>query len=204
MRIKLPLLNAINFAIIFGVLTHFANQVYPDSNLLFISSPILNALIWLVIGAVIGFLVSMVPSHKSDPMNRKHMPNKVSTKLVLIPTILLIILIAVSAVYMSGYSPFELAGHTTAEETEEIDVVEEVEEMVEEEVEAIVYDRDFEGVCEEKTGVEKVYVEEAGDFTHVITWEELDYGCNIKRDCIQQAAADGEDIADEDIRCTAS
>jgi hypothetical protein len=199
MRVKLPVINAINFAIIFGVLTHFANQVSPTSNLLFISNTLLNALIWMVIGGVIGFLVNFVPSHKREPTYKKHIPSKVSTKLVLIPTILLVLLIAVSAVYMSGHSPFELAGHTTAEDTEEVEVTEEIEEVVEEVVEEIDYDHSYEGVCEEKTGVEKVYIEAAGDFTHVITWGETEFGCNIKRDCLQQM-----DIEEDDVRCTAS
>lgn len=200
MRIKLPLLNAINFAIIFGVITHFANEVSPSSNLLFISNPFLNALIWLIIGGIIGFAVSIIPSPKNGPMKRRHhMPDKVSTKLVLIPTILLILLIAVSAVYMAGHSPFEFAGHTTAEETEE--VIEEVEEeIIEEEVEDVDYDRDFRGVCEEKTGIEKIWVEAAGDYTHEVTWEETEFGCNIKRDCIQQMPNEDPN----DIRCTAS
>jgi len=199
MRYRLPILNAINFGIIFGILTYYLNQIPTEINILFLSNPYLNGLVWLGIGFLVAW-VTLILFTKTNPHN---MPKQVSTKLVVIPTILLAVLIVLSVFFLAGINPFKIEGHSTAEtliteetnESENSTVEQEIEESPE-------IDSKYSGRCEERTGYEKVYVPEAGDYTHEPIWEKLDYGCNIKRDCLEQLQSVGKTYEDTgDVRC---
>ena len=200
MRLKLPLITAINFAIIFGMLHYYLNQLTEITNIVFTDNIFLNIILWAATGYLVGFLISLLPSPKKENRHR-HLPQKVSTKLILIPSVLLILLLGVSVLYFAGFGPFEIAGQTTVDTNEE-EVIEEItQNETEEIVEETVEEEDWEGVCEENGGTEKVYNEDAGAYAHVTKWDELDYGCNIKRDCIQQMDANDEKFDTDEIRC---
>jgi hypothetical protein len=202
MRLKIPLIIAINFAVIFGMLHYYLNQLTEITNIVFTDNITLNIIIWAAVGYLIGFLISLLPSTKKEDKHRHHLPQKVSTKLILIPSVLLILLLGVSVLYFAGFGPFEIAGHTTGETEEEI-VVEEnttTEEVIEETIEESVEEIDWEGVCEEKGETVEVTHPEGGKYD-VVEWDELDYGCNIKRDCIQQMDSNDEKFDTDEIRC---
>ena len=116
MKLKIPLLNAINFAIIFGILSYLGTELFGPLYL--------NIIIWLAIGFLVGLIIEFIfPSVELVGGNHRKLPDKVSTKLILIPSILLILLIAVSAFYISGYEPFSFTGQTVKEENESSDEI---------------------------------------------------------------------------------
>jgi nitrogen fixation/metabolism regulation signal transduction histidine kinase len=202
MRLKVPIFNAVNFAVVFGVITHLINQIAEKTATeitpLFVSNIYLNTTIWLIIGFIIGLVIELTLTRHKDT---KHMPEKVSTKLIVIPSVLLFVLIVISVVFLAGLSPFELEGHSTADTEEdtintttETNTTDAGEDTTQEE-------SNYDGMCEEKTGSERVFNEAADAYVHENTWEEVDYGCNIKRDCTDQLTRDGESFDSDDIRC---
>lgn len=203
MRLKVPIFNAVNFAIVFGVITHLINQISTkaaiDITPLFVSNIYLNTAIWLVIGFIVGLIIELTLTKHKD---QKHIPEKVSTKLIVIPSVLLFLLIVISVVFMAGLSPFELEGHSTADtEDDTINTTTETN-TTEPEEDTTGEESNYEGMCEEKTGSERVYNEAADAYVHQTTWEEIDYGCNIKRDCADQLTRADEIFDADNIRCT--
>lgn len=127
MRLKLATLNAVNFAIIFGVISTKFGSVFG------INSIYLDILIWLVIGFVVAEIVNLFFKKKNDDKIRHKMPDKVSTKLVLIPSVLLFLIIGIAVLYFVGIVPFNFSANVVGEVNNETEVVEEtVEETVEE------------------------------------------------------------------------
>ncbi len=207
MRLKVPIFNAVNFAVVFGVITYLVNQINQKAAIevapLFVSNIYLNTAIWLIIGFIIGLIIELTLTRHKDP---KHMPEKVSTKLIVIPSVLLFVLIVISVVFLAGLSPFELEGHSTAN-TEEDTINDTINTTTETNTTDIEEDttqeeNNYEGICEEKTGSERVYNEAADAYVHENTWEEIGYGCNIKRDCTDQLTRSDESFDSDDIRCT--
>jgi hypothetical protein len=199
MRLKVPIFNAVNFAVIFGVITHLINQIEQKAAIevthIFVSNIYLNTAIWLVTGFIVGLIIELTLTKHKDP---KHIPEKVSTKLIIIPSVLLFLLIVISVVFMAGLSPFELEGHSTAET---LNTTIETNEPEEDTQESPPEENDYDGVCKKLEGYEKVYVEAADAYVDEPILTELDYGCNIKRDCTDQLTNNGEDFDPDKIRC---
>jgi hypothetical protein len=185
MHVKIPTLNAINFAVIFGIITHLTNGLF-GSNLW------LNILVWLVIGFIIGLIINLIfdTRHPNNARRPRSIPEKVSTKMIVIPSILLFVLIVVSSLYMAGLSPFKSEGQITAE-TEEV-----VEEIVEEpEIE-------YAGRCEQKELNQECQIIDGDRLcAHVEDWDRLKYKCDTVDDCIDQMFEDDKDFDEDDIVC---
>lgn len=191
MHFKIPLVNAINFAIFFGILTYHLNNLGESP--IFVSSMWANTLIWLVIGFGLGVIINLMFKKHPEGDHKHKMPDKVSSKLIIIPSVLLVILIAVFALFFAGYNPFTAEGQSVKETEETNETTEEVE-PEEPEIE-------YDGRCEERSH-ERVYVEEAGDYTSMEKWKKLKYKCNTQGDCINAILDDDEFYEDEsDIRC---
>ena len=135
MHWKVPVFNVVDFLVIFLIL-YFLDLV---------------SLMMVGIATVIGFVVGLIIEfifHRRDPnvVHHRKIPTKVSTKLFIIPTVLLVLLVTVVVMSFTGVGPFEFSGHTTAEDVSDDVVEEEVdEEVVEEEEE--VEEEDSGEVC---------------------------------------------------------
>ncbi len=128
-HLKVPLFGILNFAGVFFIL-YFTDVVT-------FSTALIGTLTGLIVGIFTELIFHKRPPHK----RRRRLPTTVSTKFILIPSILLLALIAFSFLFMTGNNPFETEGHTTKEnveaQQEELPIEEEIveEEIVEEEKE---------------------------------------------------------------------
>ncbi|MBT7237749.1 hypothetical protein HN865_02720 [Candidatus Woesearchaeota archaeon] len=130
-HLKVPLFGILNFAGIFLILYFIMPELVS----------ITNVLIATLVGLIVGIFTELI-FHKRNPNKRRRrrkLPTEISTKFVLIPSILLLLLITVSVLYMTDVIPFDTSGHTVKEneETTEEEVTEEetTEETTEEETE---------------------------------------------------------------------
>jgi hypothetical protein len=185
MRLLIPLMNTLNFLAIFLIL--YLTGTVNSTTLI----------IGIVTGLIIGLIIELVFHHSKKPRRRKRaLPEKVSTKLIILPSALLLVLVVLAGLYATGHNPFEFAGHATTDET-----TEEVNETVEEEpVEEEEPEPEYVGHCEERE-LKKEFNQEAGAFAHIEDWERVGYKCNVLDDCIDKLDDSGRSYDPDDIRC---
>ncbi len=180
MKVVIPVLNTVNFLAIFLIL-YFLNT---DS--------LITVGIATLVGLVIGLLVKVIflKERRGPRVNRP--AQKVSAKLLIIPSALLLILIALFAVYMAGHNPFAIEGHTTKEEVQTEDVAAEI---IEEEPEIV-----YAGRCEERE-FKREYNTEAQAYTAVEDWVRVGFKCNDINDCFDQLDESGKTYDPDNIQC---
>lgn len=190
MRLLIPLMNTLNFVAIFLIL-YFVGTVTSTT-----------LIIGIVTGLIIGLIIELVFHHSTKPKHKRRIPSKVSTKLIILPSALLLVMIIVGGLYLSGHSPFELAGQTTKDEIIEEQVEEEIDEIVEE-IPEEPPEPEYTGHCEEKE-LEKACktIEGQNLCAHEEVWTRIGYKCNTIEDCINKLDDDsGISYDPEDIRC---
>lgn len=187
MRLLIPLMNTLNFLAIFLIL--YLNGIINSTTLV----------IGALTGLILGLIIELVFHHTNKHHSRKRgLPQKVSTKLIILPSALLLVLIIVAGLYISGYGPIEIAGHTTTDETTDESEVNEIVEEVPEEVP----EPEYVGHCEEKE-LEKVCKNIDGQnlCSHEENWIRVGFKCNVLDDCIEKLDDSGKSYDPDDIKC---
>lgn len=159
MRIIIPVLNTLNFAAIFLIL-YFIDLVKIET-----------VGIATAIGFVIGFLVKLILLRETH-IHKKRLPQKVSTKLIILPSVLLLILIALSILFIAGHNPFELEGQTTKEGG--------VEEEIEENETLTTTEEEDGEECTISDGIECIEYEVHGAYKRVTLTIKNQIGFDIK------------------------
>jgi len=191
---KLPLLNAMNFAIIFGILSYL--NIITNNIILTIAATLL-----------IGFIVSLffellffkkqksqtIVQEKISDFSKKRVngssltTNKKISKKPLIITSILVLLITISALYLTGHIPLNIVGQTIKEETIQEEVIEDVFDINDiinlsiSEIYSVVLDK-YAGRCE-KESLMRIYNERAEAYTYEEVWVGTGHACNNNQDC---------------------
>jgi len=188
MKLRIPAVNGINFAFIFSTLyvifnsNFFGSSIYSGVKGGFSFLSFLMAfLMAFVIGFIVGIIIEIFfkDRHIENTEVHRHLPDKVSTRLIIIPSVLLLILIGVSALFIAGANPFSTIGQSTIETIEpepEVNETEEVEEIIE-----------YSGKCEEKT-LSREYNNQAKAYSSVEEWNRIGFLCNEVDDCVKNTS----------------
>lgn len=169
-HLKVPLFGVLNFAGVFLIL-YFTNVVTFST-----------LIIGILAGLVIGIFTELI-FHKRNPNKRrkKRLPSTVSTKFILIPSVLLILLITFSFLFITGNNPFETEGHTTKEEVDTSNEEIIIEEITEEVIEEEEIEENPDEICTFADGINCIEYKVEGQQKRVSLKIENTFGSSLKK-----------------------